>query len=158
EMLYYPQLTSGSVCQFPAGWRTTIRTISNELAGGANIRMSDPGGRTMCWRLEYSSLTDDEQSAMEQLFEAAEGRLESFTFLDPTDNLLTWSEDWTKPTWTSDPLLQSAGGGTDPFGGSGALQITNIAQTAQQVVQSLGGASWFQYCFSVYLRSDSPST
>jgi hypothetical protein len=104
------------------------------------------------------SLTDAEQAAMEQLFEAAEGRLQTFTFLDPTANLLMWSEDWTKQAWARDPLLQLAAGGTDPFGGNGAMQITNTAQTVQEVVQSLSGASWFQYCFSVYLRCDSPST
>src|SRR5260370_5821522 len=157
-MLYYPQLMSGSGCQFPVRWRATLRTASNELPGGASIRMRDPGAGTIRWQLEYARLTEDEQSVMVQLFEAAEGRLETFTFLDPTNNLLMWSEDLTKPVWTSDPLLQLVGGGADPFGGTGAIQITNTAQTAQHVVQSLGGASWFQYCFSVYLRSDSPST
>src|SRR5690349_18339431 len=123
-MLYYPQLTSGSVCQFPVGWRVTARTVSNELPGGDTVRMDDPGARTIYWQLKYSSLTDNEEAAMEQLFKAAEGRLQTFRFLDPTDNLLMWSEDWTKQVWSSDPLLQLTAGGTDPFGGNGAMQIT----------------------------------
>ena len=156
-MLYYPQLTSGSICQFPIGWQATTRTISNELPSGETIRMSDPGARSIQWRLQYSSLTDNEQASIEQLFEAVEGRLGTFTFLDPTDNLLLWSEDWTKQVWSSDPMLQLSSGYSDPFGGSGAIQITNSAQAVQRVVQSLASDSSFQYCFSVYLRSDSTS-
>ena len=112
----------------------------------------------MRWQLQYLGLTDRERTAIEQLFEAAEGRLTTFSFLDPTDNLLLWSEDYTKSVWTVDPLLQVTSGIADPFGGSGATQLTNTAQAAQSAAQSIGGASWFQYCFSVYLRSDTPST
>jgi len=157
-MLHYPQLTSGSVCQFPVKRRTTLRTVSNELPSGDNIRMSDPGAARVRWQLQYLGLTDRERTAIEQLFEAAEGRLTTFSFLDPTDNLLLWSEDYTKSVWTVDPLLQVTSGITDPFGGSDATQVTNTAQAAQSAAQSIGGASWFQYCFSVYLRSDTPST
>lgn len=157
-MLYYPQLTSGSICQFPVGRRAAIRTVTNELPNGASIRMGDAGAAMIRWQLQYKSLTNDEWSAMEQLFESTEGRLSTFTFLDPTDNLLTWSEDWTKQTWTADPMLQVSSGASDPFGGTGAMQITNVAQTTQRVVQAIAGASWFQYCYSVYLRSDTAST
>ena len=157
-MLHYPQLTSGSVCQFPVKRRTTLRTVSNELPSGDNIRMSDPGAARVRWQLQYLGLTDRERTAIEQLFEAAEGRLTTFSFLDPTDNLLLWSEDYTKSVWTVDPLLQVTSGIADPFGGSGATQLTNTAQAAQSAAQSIEAASWFQYCFSVYLRSDSPST
>ena len=111
-MLYYPQLTSGSVSQFPVGRRSGTRIVSNELPSGDSIRMTDAGAATIRWQLQYGGLTDDEWSAMEQLFEASEGRLNTFTFLDPTDNLLLWSEDWTKPAWSSDPLMQAVVGNT----------------------------------------------
>jgi hypothetical protein len=156
-VLYYPQLTSGAVSQLPVTHRTSIRTLSNELAGGNTIRMGDPNAGVVRWQLQYSNITDAEWATIEQLFEAAEGRLTTFTFLDPTDNLLMWSEDWTKPVWTADPMLQVATGVQDPLGGSNAVQLTNTSQSAQGVVQSIAGASWFQYCFSVYLRSDAPS-
>lgn len=156
-MLYYPQLATGSVSQFPVTRRTSIRTISNQLAGGSTIRMSDTGAQKVQWRLRYSSLTDGERSSIENLFEAAEGQLNTFTFLDPTDNLLMWSEDWTQAVWTADPLLQVAGGEQDPLGGNAAMQLTNIAQTTQQIVQTTGGPSSFLYCYSVYVRSDVPA-
>lgn len=156
-MLYYPQLTSGAVCQLPVSQRTSIRTVSNELAGGDSIRMADPNDGVVRWQLQYSNLTDAEWSAIEQLFEAVEGRLATFTFLDPTDNLLTWSEDWTKSVWNADPMLQIVKGIQDPLGGSNAVQLTNTSQATQRVTQSIAAASWFQYSFSVYLRSDAPA-
>ena len=82
-----------------------------------------------------------------------EGRLNTFTFLDPTDNLLMWSEEWTNPVWTADPLLQLVTGVQDPLGSTNATQLTNTGQTTQRIMQNIAGASWFQYCFSVYLRS-----
>jgi hypothetical protein len=157
-MLYYPQLTSGSVSQFPVGRHSGTRTVLNELPSGDSIRMADAGAATIRWQLQYAGLTDDEWSATEQLFEASEGRLNTFTFLDPTDNLLLWSEDWTKPAWSADPLMQVVVGITDPVGGTGAVQLTNTAQAAQRMMQTIGGASWFQYCFSLRLRCDAACT
>jgi hypothetical protein len=119
--------------------------------------MSDQNDAMIRWQLQYSSLTDVEWVSIEQLFEAAEGRLTTFTFLDPTDNLLMWSEDWTKPVWTADPMLQVVSGIADPLGANNAVQLTNTSQTTQRIVQRIAGASWFQYCFSVYLRSVVPS-
>ncbi len=157
-MLNFPQLTSGSVCQFPVRRRASTRTVSNQLPGGDSIRMGDSGAAKIRWELRYANLTDGEFAAMEQLFEASEGRLSTFIFLDPTANLIMWSEDWTKPVWNADALLQVTVGIADPFGGTSAMQITNTAQAEQRILQPVGGASWFQYCFSVYLRCDTAST
>jgi len=157
-MLYYPQLTTGAVSQFPVTRQTNMRTVANQLASGYTIRMEDIGAQKVQWQLRYSSLTDGERSSIESLFEASEGQLNTFTFLDPTDNLLMWSEDWTQGVWTADPLLQVTGGVSDPMGGSDAMQLTNTAQTTQQIAQSTAGPSSFRYCFSLYVRSASPAT
>ena len=153
-MLYYPQLSGGAVSQLPVRQRSSIRTVSNEMLGGDTIRMADPNDGSRRWQLQYSGLTDAEWAPIEQLFEAAEGRLTTFTFLDPTDNLFMWSENWTNSVWTADPLLLLVSGIQDPMGASNAVQLTNTAQTTQRIMQSIAGASWFQYCFSVYVRSD----
>jgi len=157
-MLYYPQLSSGSIGQFPITRRTVTRTFTNDLVDGNTIRMADSGAEQVQWQLQYSGLTDTEWSSIEQFFQGVQGRLTTFTFLDPTDNLLMWSEDWTQPVWTADPLLQVLLGVADPLGRNGAVQLTNTAQTTQRVLQTIAGPSWFQYCFSIYLRSDSPAT
>ena len=157
-MLYYPQLISGSVCQFPVVRRAESRTIANELLGGSVAKMADRGAAVVRWQLSYTNMTDAEWNSIQQLFESAEGRLSTFTFLDPTDNLLTWSEDWTQSTWAADPLLSVSEGIQDPAGANGAIQVTNQSQTTQRIVQTIEGPSWFQYCFSVFVRSEIPST
>src|SRR5271166_2970558 len=139
-MLFYPQLSTGAVAQFPVRRGTNMRTVTNQLASGGTIRMADPGSQKIRWQLRYSDLTDSERASIENLFEAAGGQLNTFTFLDPTGNLLTWSEDWTQTAWTADPLLQVSGGAQDPLGGSEAMQLTNTAQTAQQIIQSIGAS------------------
>ena len=156
-MLYYPQLATGAISQFPVTRTATMRTVTNHLLSGDTIRMSDPAATMIRWELKYSGLTDEEWSSLEQLFEAVEGQLNTFAFLDPTDNLLAWSEDWTKSVWNADPMLQITTGIADPLGGNGAVQITNNGQATQGIVQNIAAPSWFQYCFSVYLRSAAPT-
>lgn len=153
-MLYYPQLQSGSVCQFPVRRTSTTRTIANVMLGGDCIRTADPLATAVRWQLQYKNLTNDEWSVIEQLFESSEGGLGVFTFLDPAANLLQWTEDWTKANWSADPMLQAAPGGSDPLGGSGAQQITNSSQAEQRILQTIASGSTLQYCFSVYLRAD----
>lgn len=157
-MLYYPQLSSGSIAQFPISRRTVTRTVTNDLLGGETIRMADPGATLVQWQLQYFNLSDDEWSSIEQLFETAEGQLNTFVFLDPTDNLLMWTEDWTQPVWSADPMLQVSGGAQDPLGGTGAINVTNSGQATQRILQATAGPSWYQYCFSVYLTSLAPVT
>jgi hypothetical protein len=152
-MLYYPQLASGAVSQYPVQRQIQQRTITNEMLGGDNIKAADAAASAVRWRLEYRGLTDAEWSSIAQLFETAEGQLSTFTFLDPTDNLLVWSEDWTQKAWSADPLLTLASC-QDPLGGNDAIQLTNSAQATQRLMQTIAGPSCFQYCFSVFLRSD----
>jgi hypothetical protein len=157
-MLYYPQLITGAVTQFPVTRSINMRNVRNQLPSGYTIRMADTGAQKIQWRLQYSSLTDGERTSIETLFEASQGQLDTFTFLDPADNLLMWSEDWTQTAWTADPLLQVTGGVSDPLGGDDAMQLTNTAQTTQQIIQNTSGPSAYAYCYSVYLRSAVPAT
>jgi hypothetical protein len=158
EMLYYPQLTTGAVSQFPIARNTNMRTVANQLPSGYTIRMADTGAQKVQWRLQYSALTDGEVASIEDLFESSEGQLNTFTFLDPTDNLLMWSEDWTQAVWAPHPLLQVTAGISDPLGGTDAMQLTNTAQSIQQIVQATNAPSSFVYCYSLYLRSVVPAT
>jgi hypothetical protein len=104
--------------------------------------------------LSYTGLLETEWSAIARFFEAALGRSLNFTFLDPTDNLLAWSEDMTAAIWNVDPLLAVTPEGEGPFGGSRAIQILNSGQAAQSLTQAVAAPGWFHYCFSVYVRAD----
>lgn len=156
-MLFYPQLLTGAVCQYPVTRKNNRRTLTNILADGTTIRMADTGAASVNWELGYSNLTTTEAAGLQDLFTASFGEWGSFTFLDPTDNLLNWSEDLTHTVWAADPLLALGAGLTDPFGGTAATRLTNASQTTQQLAQSLAAPGWYQYCFSVYVRSDQPT-
>jgi len=72
-MLVYPQLGSGALSQFPVRRRRTLRTVANYTADGRAIKLPDPAGAVTEWSLQYAGLTDDEATALEQFFAAAEG-------------------------------------------------------------------------------------
>jgi hypothetical protein len=156
--LYFPQLAIGSVAQYPVTRLWSKPAAINVLPGGSMVVLDRVTPARMLWKLSYAGLSEQEWGALQSLFIAAQGRLGNFTFVDPTDNLLSWSEDFTAAAWTTDPLLQIVPAMPDPLGGTAASQLTNSAQAAQQLTQSLAGPGWNQYCFSCYLRADSSST
>jgi hypothetical protein len=118
--------------------------------------MSDNSFAKVGWILNYWDLTADEARALRSLFLSAEGRLTSFTFVDPTANLLCWSDDLTQAVWSRDPQLALTQV-QDVFGRTAGTQIANGAATVQSVSQTTNAPATLQYCFSAYLRSDAPS-
>lgn len=155
-MLYFPQLASGAVSQFPIRKRWQSRTVVNRLPDGRAVKLADPDASSVEWRLELEGLDDAEWSRIESLFAEAEGRLKSFTFLDPTDNLLTWSEDLAQAAWVKGAGLELTPDLTDPAGTSRATRITNGASAALAIQQTLSVPGSLEYCLSVYARSEQP--
>jgi hypothetical protein len=153
-MLCFPQLESGALSQFPGQKRLVRRTVVNTLADGTTRRLGDAAASRIEWTLTYEDLTDTEAAAITALFQACEGRLLTFTFLDPTDNLLGWSEDLSADAWRKDPLLEQLSGIADPLGTNRATRITNTGQAAQRFDQTFDAPESLQYCFSAYARSD----
>jgi hypothetical protein len=139
--------------QFPSGKQILERTVLNRVLGDRTIKMADPEAELTRWDLRYSGLTDVELGKIEDLFVGCEGRLRSFTFLDPFGNLLRWTEDLSRPVWESS--MQSVSGVQDPFGGTSAWTVTNAAQAAQTLAQSVDAPGWYRYAFSVWVRSQS---
>jgi hypothetical protein len=155
-MLIFPQLQTGTVAQFPISRTDTLRALRRiHLDGSQPANVVDEGSRTCAWNLSFTALSTQEMLALQELFEVAEGRLKSFTFLDPADNLLRWSEDLTKPVWTVANGLSLTGGLPDAFGRSGATNVTNSTAVDQQITQGLPVPSAFRYHFGLYLRSES---
>jgi hypothetical protein len=152
----YPQLNHAAVAQYPLRRSVALREIANRTAGGEKIGMTDADFKEIQWQLDYAGLDGAEWSALEEFFRACEGRLRTFTFLDPVGNLLGNSEDPSGPEWVVDPLLSitpaSSGG---PAGQ--VFLVTNQAQSPQQVGQLLEAPGQYHYCFSVYARSPAPS-
>lgn len=151
--LYYPQLATGAIAQYPSRKMMQRRTIVNRSQGDRAVKMADPEGSGMRWELGYSGLTDAEIAGLEDLFKAAEGRLRSFVFLDPSGNLLRWTEDLSKSVWQGS--TQVMGDIEDPEGGNAASRITNAAQAAQRLSQTIDAPGWYWYSFSLWVRSSS---
>lgn len=153
-MIYFPQLASGATGQYPIQKRRTARTVVNKSIQDYEVKIADPGAATTEWQISFVELTDQELAALEALFQATEGRLTPFTFVDPTDNLLAWSEQHNQSIWQADPLLTLTGDVADPMGGTSAFQLTNTALATQLLQQSIAAPASLEYCLSVYARSD----
>jgi hypothetical protein len=156
-MLSYPQLVSGALSQFPIVRRRQVRTIVNEAADGSSLKLGDPGGASLEWALQYSGISDKELGALAAFFTAAEGSLNSFTFLDPCANLLAASEVLNDSAWSPGPMLHLQGGSGDPLGGAGAWTIQNIGGGPQSLTQTINAPGDYTYCFSVYVKSTEPA-
>jgi len=152
-MLVFPQLTTGVLSQFPLRRRRLARTLTNTLPDLSTIKLSDPAGEILEWHLTYTGLTDGELANLQTFFEATEGSLNVFTFLDPTSNLLAWSDQLTEAAWTADPFIALRGNVTDPTGGTKAWQIWNSGMAPQGITQTLMAPGTYVYCFSAYMRS-----
>jgi hypothetical protein len=157
-MLVYPQLATGALSQFPVQRRHLLRTLVNTAADGTAIKLADPGAETVEWQLNYTALSDAELAALQQFFSAAEGTLNSFTFLDPTANLLAWSNDLSNAVWDAGPFLSSSGAKADPTGGSNAWNVVNSGAAAQDLSQTVTAPGGYVYSFSVYAKAAAPAT
>ena len=148
--LFYPQLTSGALAQYPLRKTRIARTIKNVLPDGNVILLPDSGGRRAIWQLEYSDLSFADIQSLQLHFKACKGPLSAFTFIDPTGNMLASSTDLTTTTWQMLSLLQIQAGTIDPFSGTAAHTVTNYGQSPQELTQTIRVPANYQYCFSLY--------
>jgi hypothetical protein len=157
-MLYYPQLSTGTLAQYPLRKRLQTRTILNECLDSSTVKLAAPAASEIQWDLNYAALSEAEWNAIAALFQAAEGRLQTFVFADPTGNLMRWSETLSSTVWQKDGLVQLTPGVSDTAGAARATRIANSGQVVQGLSQAITTAGWFQYCFSVYARSSTATT
>jgi hypothetical protein len=138
---------------YPVVRRTRVRTVVNEAGDGSTVTFRDADGAVREWELQATGLTGTEWGAVEVLFEAARGRLNWFTLLDPAGNLLTRSEEFSDAVWAKGPQIQLTAGTGDPFGGMAATHVVNAGGTNQTVTQTLAAPGNFTYTLSVWARS-----
>lgn len=151
--LFYPQLASGAVAQYPLRKIRTARTVKNILMDGSMILFSDPDGARLIWELEYVNLSDSDIQALQNHFNVCAGPFHGFTFIDPTDNMLVSSSDLTTSSWVTPGLIQVVAGIADPTGGNDAFSLTNAGQSNQEITQTLNVPSGYQYCFSIFVSA-----
>jgi hypothetical protein len=153
-MVYFPQLSSGATGQFPITRERLARTVVNRSVQDYQVKLADPAAAITHWHLSFEELSDQELAALEALFQAVEGSLTPFTFLDPADNLLAWSQQQDQPVSQAGPLLTLTGGIADPMGGTSAYQVTNATGATSTLLQSINAPASLDYCLSLYARSD----
>ncbi len=136
-MICFPQLKSGAICQYPVQVRRKFRTVHEETMDGSQILWSDPDHRFVEWECEFSGLDADEWNALQAFHHTVEGRLQTFIFPDPMDNLFRWSEDLSHVVWQKDPYLLVSGGAADPLGGNSGSVLQNTNVIPQRIVQSV---------------------
>ncbi len=139
----YPILKSGAVAQYPLSRRTRHHILQTETPGGQVKRIH--GGRTaeVGWTIQYEDLTDAEAGALELLFEASGGGLQTFRFVDPLANLLRSSGDLNAEVWSRAGVTAAA-----VEGEPGTFVVTNGAQAEAMVWQSVGAVPGMTVCFS----------
>jgi hypothetical protein len=156
--LFYPQLASGALAQYPIRKTRLARTIKNVLGDGTMILNADPNGARLIWQLSYLELSTADAQALQTHFNACAGPFHAFTFIDPTDNMLASTSDLTNAAWNTSSLITIEGNITDPEGGSGAFSATNTGQANQEIGQTLSVPAGYQYCFSIFVTSAQASS
>lgn len=152
-MLVFPQLTSGAAALYPLRRRTERRTVVNTLADGQTVVYADPDWAVRRWELQAVGMRQEEMEAVDALFDAAQGPLGTFTFLEPAGNLLARSEEFDAPEWDNDPLIGLTAGIDDPFGGTRATRVQNTSGVAVGgLKQTLLVPGNFRYALSVWVR------
>ncbi len=151
--LYFPQLSAAAAAQYPISKSRLIRSLKNMLPDGTMLVAADPGSGRLYWQLSYVDLTRDEISALQSHFKACSGRVGAFSFIDPTDNMLTSSADFTASAWNVSNSLSVSPGVADPAGGSAAFTIVNNSSAGAEIFQTLNVPAQYQYCFSIYAQS-----
>ena len=156
--IYFPQLTSGALAQYPVRKIRMGRTVKNVLPDGTLIIFPDSGASRLVWQLGYSNLSASDLTALTSLFNSCQGRLHAFTFIDPTENMLANSADLSPSGWLRSSLVQITATSPDPTGGPSAIMITNTSDAIQDVAQTLVVPANYNYCFSAYALSAQSAT
>jgi hypothetical protein len=157
-MLVFPQLVTGASALYPVLKRQRMRTVVNVLGDGSKVVLADGDAALVEWELHANGLTAAEWNAIESFFEQTSGRWQTFTFLDPTGNLLAFSEELSSAAWTCGASVELTAGVADPLGTTRATTLVNAGASAAGISQVLQVPGNFQYCLSAWVRSSAGSS
>lgn len=157
-MKCFPQLTTGSIAQYPLTKTIRRRTVETVTIEGRNQSLADDAASEIEWELQLAGLTTSESNRLVGLFKECEGRLNTFTFLDPVGNLLSESGDVLSTVWQRGPGLMIVPLSNGPWSIESGVRITNTAQGTQAISQALDVPGGYQYCFSFYASAPAPET
>jgi hypothetical protein len=156
-MLIFPQVSTGASAQYPIARQLSQRSVQSAMEDGTIIALADSSATYLRWMIVLRDLSDQEAKSLTDFFAATQGNLQPFLFLDPTTNLLVWSEDFSQSAWETAGITFDQAV-ADPCGGSSAARAHNQSAATLSVAQQSQIPGSVQTCFSVYLRADVPAT
>lgn len=156
--LYFPQLRSGALAHFPLRKTLKTRTITNASPDGSLTMLPDDGATRWIWDWKYTGLSSIDVNTLQTFFESCYGPLKPFTFLAPTGNLLSNSSNFASESWQKSGLLKSDLQLSRVLPDTTSALITNVGQGAQELSQTCTIPGSYQYCFSLYVSSQTPQT
>jgi hypothetical protein len=149
----FPQLRSGSSCQYPFSKTLSRGIVRNQLGGGSVIQAADPDVFVVRWDLSFRGIDATERAAIEGLHEECGGASRPFVFLDPLSNLLSYSGSLKATVWQREgQLLVEAGEGPD---GQDGFLIVNSGAAPARIFQSVRAPGNRQYCLSAWISASS---
>jgi hypothetical protein len=151
--LFYPQLKTGAVAQYPIRKVAVTRAVSNVLPGGGILLCPDDAASRTIWNFEYAGVSKEELSVLQNFFEICDGPLKPFTFLDPTGNLLSASSNFLDDAWQLSSAAKILGTSAGPLPNLAAFTLVNNGQTIQELEQTLDIPASYHYCCSMYVSS-----
>jgi hypothetical protein len=149
-MIVFPALQSHAIVQLPTQCTTNVRVAEVKTVSNHSHSYVDATHKYKAWNLVFRHLNDVERATLTNFYLAAEGRLRTFRFLSPFENLHRHS-DLMLAYWTADPQLLIQGSQTDAFGSLSAIRISNPTASAGRFVQLLDAPGWFRYTSSLYV-------
>jgi hypothetical protein len=156
-MLVFPQLSTGAFAQYPMIRRLTQRSVRSSLEDGTVFALADETANSLQWRLSYRDISDQEAQSLTSFFSVTQGSLVPFVFLDPTMNLLSWSEDFTQGVWEKSGITLDISV-NDPLGDIRASCAHNNSSTSLTIAQGTAIPGLAQTCFSIFMRAANPAT
>lgn len=149
--MHFPQLSTGSIAQFPFANEIRLRSVTNHMLDGRVVSWADADAAQILWRMRFQHLADAELSALQSLFSEAGGRLKTFLFPDPAGNLIRWSSDLTKSVWDLDPMCSVTPGAE-------SHTLSNAGAVAGGLSQPVSAPSAYTLCWSAQARASSPQS
>jgi hypothetical protein len=158
-VLYFPQNSRGAMAQKQHQATASFETVKNALPTGRRFTYARRPTPLSAFTLGMSSISSGDRAIYEAFFATVDGRLRSFTYLDPNGNLVPASEDFSASSWTLAGV--SAGSAvTDPFGGTCAMSMASTGSDGIMYAPVLpsGGAIGFWLCASVWAKAPASGT
>lgn len=163
-MAYFPQfLSTKGGAQLPYQTEQAYETVVVDMPSaprhvyarrGAGLTNFPTGP---LWRFTHQlNITDAELATLRSFFQSQNGRLEEFVYLDPSGNLLKYSEDFSQADWEKNSVTVGSAV-ADPFGGTRATAMTATSSNSNinAYVLPAGSGSGLVLTSSVYVKPQS---